>query len=199
MVGKSKRPSSCTCSHHHGGNAAHVNVSIRLRARQTGYSHPPILKLRRRRHHKHQEGRRRSSVVHTQSQLRMTDRIQDYDGQVATQLPPTDPTPGAQIARQLLESVDALSEKVATEIETVDQPYYIDALRMTREQLRGCVRDNITAILRQLAGDGALKLGVARATGRLKAELGVPLDVSLHVYRIAGRMVWSRLVDGAGD
>jgi hypothetical protein len=99
----------------------------------------------------------------------------------------------------LLESNDALSEEVVAEIETLEQPYYIDAQRMTKEQLRQCSRDNITAMLRQLAEGGSLKLGVARATGQLKAEVGVPLDACLHAYRIAGRVVWAKLVEGAGD
>ena len=118
---------------------------------------------------------------------------------VSAQSPQTALNPGAQIARRLLESIDGLSGEVVAEIETVEQPYYLDAQRMTKEQLRQCSRDNITAMLRQLAEGGPLKLGVARATGQVEAEQGVPLDVCLHAYRIAGRVVWARLVEGAGD
>jgi PucR C-terminal helix-turn-helix domain len=116
---------------------------------------------------------------------------------VSTLASHSDPTPGAQIARRLLESIDDLSEQVALEIETI-QPFYVDGVHVTKEQLRKFSHDNATAVLRQLACDGPLKTGVARATGRLKAEQGVPLDAVLRAYRIGGRVVLARLVEAAG-
>jgi hypothetical protein len=98
---------------------------------------------------------------------------------VSTVSPHTDSTPGAQIARRLLDSIDDLSEQAALEIETI-QPFYVDGVHVTKEELRKFSRDNVTAVLHQLACDGPLKTGVARATGRTKAEQGVPLDAVLR-------------------
>jgi hypothetical protein len=112
--------------------------------------------------------------------------------------PHTDSTPGAQIARRLLDSIDDLSEQVVREIETI-QPFYVDGVHVTKEQLRKFSHDNVTAILHQLACDGPLKTGVARATGQAKAEQGVPVDAVLRAYRIGGRVVLARLVEAAGE
>ena len=117
---------------------------------------------------------------------------------VSTLSPHADSTPGALIARRLLDSIDDLSEQVALEIETI-QPFYVDGVYVTKEELRKFSRDNVTAVLQQLACDGPLKTGVARATGRTKAEQGVPLDAVLRAYRIGGRLVLARLVEAAGE
>lgn len=73
---------------------------------------------------------------------------------------------------------------------------YAESGQLTAEQLRGTVDENLAAVLARLSG-GTGELGVARATGRLKAEQGIPVAAVLHAYRMSGLLVWEHVVDRA--
>ena len=75
----------------------------------------------------------------------------------------------------------------------VDESHYARSSQLPAEQLRTVVADNFAAILAQLA-DGTGDPEVARATGRLKAEHGIPVAALLHAYRMSGLLVWENLV-----
>ncbi|MGK8557626.1 PucR family transcriptional regulator [Nocardia gipuzkoensis] len=102
----------------------------------------------------------------------------------------------AAVARTLLVDVDELSDELVGRIRTGDHAY-AESTALTELQLRTAVRDNLVAVLGQLAGSTGRRLHPAAAVGRLKAELGVPLAAVLHAYRLAGRLLWERSLAAA--
>lgn len=74
-----------------------------------------------------------------------------------------------------------------------DERHCAESGQLTAEQLRATVADNLTAVLGRLAG-GTGELDVARATGRLKADQGIPVAALLHAYRMSGLLVWEHVV-----
>ena len=64
---------------------------------------------------------------------------------------------------------------------------------------RSC-RDNLARILQLVGGEARQDqeyYDAARATGRRRAEQGLPLDDLLRSFRMGGRLVWESLVDEA--
>ncbi|MBF6301023.1 helix-turn-helix domain-containing protein [Nocardia amamiensis] len=102
----------------------------------------------------------------------------------------------AAVARTLLVDVDELSDELVGRIRTGDHAY-AESTALTELQLRTVVRDNLVAVLGQLAGSSRRRLHPAAAVGRLKAEVGVPLAAVLHAYRLAGRLLWERSLTAA--
>ncbi|WP_203337719.1 PucR family transcriptional regulator [Nocardioides limicola] len=100
------------------------------------------------------------------------------------------------LARELLRSVDELAEELCHRILAGDHAY-AEATQLTHEQLFGACRENLVTILRQVAGEAPADLEAARAAGRLKSHHGVPLAALLHAYRLAGRLVWERMMERA--
>ena len=100
----------------------------------------------------------------------------------------------ASTCGRLLDEVDQLATEVAAAIRA-DEPYYAENLALG--DLLEANRANLAALLGQLSGRLAPDLAAPRATGRRRAEQGVPLPVVLHAYRIGGMFVWDRLVDSS--
>ncbi len=105
--------------------------------------------------------------------------------------PVAQPAAFAHLVDLLERRGDLLFEKVTDEI-MVAEPAYATGV-ITREDLGELVRANMLALLRTLAGHPD-DLSSARAAGRVKAELGVPMAGLLHAYRLAGLRVWEELV-----
>jgi len=104
----------------------------------------------------------------------------------------------AAIGLRLLDRVDAMAGELA-EVIRVAEPFYRTGT-VPVEDLRASVRDNLVHILSQLCGRPMRGLEPPRATGRRRAEQGVPLPVVLHAYRVAGKFIWSAiLAEAAGD
>lgn len=104
-----------------------------------------------------------------------------------------------ELLDQLLGSVPALADELTTEILNGEHVYAERAL-LSREQLRTAVYDNLCALLTALRnGSASTDMDAPRATGRLKAEHGVPLAAVLHAFRIGGRFIWDRLLTMALD
>jgi hypothetical protein len=103
----------------------------------------------------------------------------------------------AELGRRLLERVDELATEL-TEVIRRAQPFYRGRL-VGVEDLRASVRDNLAHILSQLSGKPMPGLEPPRATGRRRAEQGVPLAVILHAYRVAGKFIWAALLAEAAD
>ncbi|WP_067702578.1 PucR family transcriptional regulator [Nocardia jejuensis] len=95
----------------------------------------------------------------------------------------------AQVAQNLLDSVDTLADTVTARIIDAERSY-LETQLLTDEQLRGSVLDNLTEIFEYLSGRHPIRLESARATGRLKAEQGIPLAAALHAFRLGGRLIW---------
>lgn len=104
-----------------------------------------------------------------------------------------------ELAAVLLDGVDGLTEDLVGRILVSDYAY-AEARGLTHDELfQGC-RDNLVTILEHTAGLAPITFEPARAAGRLKATLDVPLAALLHAYRLAGRLVWERLLEAAtGD
>jgi PucR C-terminal helix-turn-helix domain/GGDEF-like domain len=117
--------------------------------------------------------------------------------------PPLDvaaPPPAvAAIGERLLARVDDLAAEL-TEVIRRAEPFYFAADVVPIDDLRTSVRGNLVHILGQLAGRPKSSTEAARATGRRRAEQGVPLPVILHAYRIAGKFIWAAiLAEASGD
>src|SRR4030095_10566952 len=117
--------------------------------------------------------------------------------------PPRDvaaPPPAvAAIGERLLSRVDDLAAEL-TEVLRRAEPFYFAAAVVPIDDLRTSVRGNLVHILGQLAGRPKPSTEASRATGRRRAEQGVPLPVILHAYRIAGKFIWAAiLAEASGD
>ncbi|MFG2727835.1 PucR family transcriptional regulator [Streptomyces canus] len=104
-----------------------------------------------------------------------------------------------ELLDQLLGSAPSLADELTTEILSGEHAYAERAL-LSHEQLRTAVYDNLCALLTALKNGGVpTDMDAPRATGRLKAEHGVPLAALLHAFRIGGRFIWDRLLTMALD
>ena len=99
----------------------------------------------------------------------------------------------AAIGERLLDRVDELATEL-TEVIRRDEPFYSAGGVVPAEDLRASVRDNLVHILSRFAGRPTPGLEPPRATGRRRAEQGVPLAVILHAYRVAGKFIWAAIL-----
>src|SRR5215472_11204433 len=97
------------------------------------------------------------------------------------------------IGERLLGRVDQLATELTELIRGTEAFYRADAA-VPLDDLRDSVRDNLVHILSRFAGRATPGLEPARATGRRRAEQGVPLPVILHAYRIAGKFLWAAIL-----
>jgi len=101
--------------------------------------------------------------------------------------------------------VDALTDRLVDTI-VGSNPGYRAVRVVPLADLRESCRDNISRVL-ELLGDAVAGRAVpppgepaydaARATGRRRAEQGLPLDDVLRSFRMGGRLIWEDLVDQA--
>lgn len=101
-------------------------------------------------------------------------------------------------AALLLRDLEGLTDELVLRIREGEFAY-AEARGLSLEELTLICRDNLAQVLSRLAGAPTTGTGPAKRTGRLKAEAGVPLAALLHAYRLAGRLIWDRLVEAAGD
>ncbi|GAA0908034.1 PucR family transcriptional regulator [Virgisporangium aurantiacum] len=99
----------------------------------------------------------------------------------------------ADISEALLDRVDDLATDLSGVIRGAE-PFYDAGGVVPAADLRASVRANLVHILRQLAGRPQRGPVPSLATGRRRAEQGVPLPVVLHSYRVAGRFIWAAIV-----
>ncbi|HEU4422920.1 MAG TPA: helix-turn-helix domain-containing protein [Pilimelia sp.] len=97
------------------------------------------------------------------------------------------------LSRDLLTKVDDLTSQLCERIQAADDLYRGGQVVPTDDLWQSC-RQNLELILTQLAGDAPAGVEPARATGRRRAEQGIPLPAILHAYRIGGRYIWDTLV-----
>jgi hypothetical protein len=102
---------------------------------------------------------------------------------------------GSALLERLDEVADALVEAVLRE-----DPSYSGPGRTPRDDLQRSCHDNLDRILRALTGASAPGIDpfdAPRATGRRRAEQGMPLESVLHAYRVGFRIIWEGLVEEA--
>jgi hypothetical protein len=108
-----------------------------------------------------------------------------------------DLAPGAGHIEALRDRLDEVADRWVAHI-VAKNSGYLDTALVPLPDLRRSCRDNIEAVLRLLTGDtGAEPYAVVRASARRQAERGVPLDVLLRSYRLAGLAIWQTLVDAS--
>src|SRR5882757_4457528 len=104
----------------------------------------------------------------------------------------------AQACRTLLDRIDDLAKEVSLEIER-NEPIYDSFNTVSTDDLRSANQENLLAVLGDLSGEQTQGLAVPRATGRQRANQGVPLPAVLRAYQIGSSVVWDHLTALAGD
>ncbi|HVA61770.1 MAG TPA: helix-turn-helix domain-containing protein [Mycobacteriales bacterium] len=97
---------------------------------------------------------------------------------------------------ELLGDLSRLTDRLVQEIQRDDGRY--EAERVADTDLWGSCHDNLARVLQTLTGTvpaGADPWDAPRATGRRRAQQGMPLESVLHAYRLGGRIIWESLVE----
>ena len=111
------------------------------------------------------------------------------------------------LALSALARVPDLADELVRTIQEQNPGYRAMAV-VPHDDLRRSCHDNITRVLELIAhraadsgpASGDPRYDAARATGRRRAEQGMPLDDVLRSFRLGGRLVWEALVEQAqGD
>ena len=107
----------------------------------------------------------------------------------------------AALSASVLARLDELTDHLVQVILEED-PSYPGPGRTPREDLRRSCHDNLLQILQALAGTtdpGTDPFDAPRATGRRRAEQGMPLESVLHAYRLGYRVIWEGLLEQARE
>jgi hypothetical protein len=105
----------------------------------------------------------------------------------------------AVLGKAVLARLDGLTDTLVEAIVRED-PSYSGPGRTPRDDLHRSCHDNLLRILQALTGDGdpdTDPFDAPRATGRRRAEQGMPLESVLHAYRVGFRIIWEGLVTEA--
>ncbi len=116
-----------------------------------------------------------------------------------TPLPPTASPAVAVLGKAVVERIDELTDTLVEAILRED-PSYSGPGRTPRDDLQRSCHDNLLRILHSLTGDTdptTDPFDAPRATGRRRAEQGMPLESVLHAYRVGFRIIWEALVTEA--
>ncbi|MDQ3946167.1 MAG: helix-turn-helix domain-containing protein [Actinomycetota bacterium] len=97
------------------------------------------------------------------------------------------------LGAELLDEVPELADRLVEWIRAESPPYGFSTA-VTPEDLRRSCADNLTEMLRRLAGQDIQDPEAPVATGRRRAEQGFPLAEVLHAFRLGGRVIWDELV-----
>ncbi|MGH3159072.1 MAG: PucR family transcriptional regulator [Streptosporangiaceae bacterium] len=108
------------------------------------------------------------------------------------------------LAVRALERVPALADALMRTIHEQNPGYRIVAVVPRDDLWRSC-HDNIARVLELIAkgpaeggtADTDERFDAARATGRRRAEQGMPLDDVLRSFRLGGRLIWEALIEQA--
>ncbi len=115
-----------------------------------------------------------------------------------------EPSPGslavlADLARSLVLRLDEIADRTVEAI-LEREPGYRQERYLTLAELRRSVHDSLAEYLGALAllpRGGSPSKQQAWATGRSRAELGVPLESVLRAYRLGGSVIWEELLEEA--
>lgn len=100
------------------------------------------------------------------------------------------------LADQLVKEVEAFAEQIAAEIRA-KVPYYSTESNVSFDDLVGSTRDNVEFVLRSLTQIEVPDVTPAEATGRRRAEQGVPLAFVMAAFRVGFSQIWKHLVESA--
>jgi DNA-binding CsgD family transcriptional regulator len=102
-----------------------------------------------------------------------------------------------RLAGLVLDALDPVTDQLVAAIVAEDPSYGLG--RTSGADLRESCHDNLARILQSLTGDqqpGDV-YDAPHATGRRRAEQGMPLESVLHAYRLGHRIIWDSLVEQA--
>ncbi|ROZ88958.1 CdaR family transcriptional regulator [Gordonia sp. OPL2] len=102
-------------------------------------------------------------------------------------------SPAAALAVDLLADLPALTDALVDRLRSAEETY-LESQLLTPDQLVTTCTENLHAVLEVLAGRGRVRIDVARATGRLKAEQAIPLAAVLRAYRLGGQLIWEQMM-----
>lgn len=100
------------------------------------------------------------------------------------------------LCRALLENVDGLADRLTLMV-LQREPAYAPLGGSASDEFRDNLRANLERGLQSLGGTlpaGADPRDTSRATGRIRARQGVPLEAVLRAYRLGGRVIWEGLL-----
>jgi len=99
-----------------------------------------------------------------------------------------------RVAGELLGSLPALTDELVERIVDAD-PFYAQAMVIVPDEVRKAVEENLTQVIRGLAGLEPLDFELTRELARRRAAEGVPVAALLHAYRLAAQVIWEHHVD----
>jgi hypothetical protein len=99
----------------------------------------------------------------------------------------------AELATSLLSRLDERAEAMAEWIQK-EVAAYVDSALVPYADLREDCRAQLRSVLPALCGPEGADVSYARASGRRRADLGVPLPKVMEAYRAGGRFIWEALV-----
>lgn len=105
----------------------------------------------------------------------------------------------AELSRAVLADLDPLTQRLVEAI-LAEAPAYAGPGITSREDLQASCHDNLQRLLGWLTGTtapGVDPFDAPRATGRRRAEQGMPLESVLHAYRLGYRIIWEGLTQQA--
>ncbi|GAA1094133.1 MULTISPECIES: PucR family transcriptional regulator [Kitasatospora] len=109
---------------------------------------------------------------------------------------PAPPPEIVEVAATLLPHHREIGERLARRMRAEIESYRNEDLIPFHTIRASCIR-NIELMIRHFVHTGPADLGPPQATGRMRAEQGVPLPETLHAYRIGFEFLWAELVDEA--
>lgn len=119
------------------------------------------------------------------------------EGSEVRRLLPRDAPPRALVAHRVLETMDELVDRLGDAYLVVPEYEALGPDRMRDEVLvvsRQIVEGFLVPIVDDEQPDPG-RVAVLGDMGRRRLEMGVPLEPMLHVYRIAGGVLWRALAD----
>lgn len=104
----------------------------------------------------------------------------------------------ADLAAELQAKVPVLASRLVEAISISDEAYRRGGHVAADELWQAC-HDNILECLQALAAgmQGDMPMLSTRATGRRRAEQGLPLESLLHAYRLGWRVIWEAMLEHA--
>ncbi len=98
-----------------------------------------------------------------------------------------------RVADGLVARLPVMIGQLRTRIAGEDH-YYAGTTDAVREEMQRTVAEQLTQVVRALAGLEPLDYDLARRVARRRADQGVPMAALLHAYRLGGEVIWEHAV-----
>jgi hypothetical protein len=98
------------------------------------------------------------------------------------------------VAEGLLARLPAMIDELRARLMDEDH-YYAGAAEPLRAEMQQTIAEQLTQIVRGLAGLEPLDFDLPRRLARRRADQGVPMAALLHAYRLGGEVIWEHAVE----